>query len=303
MGREGQMRLKPGTTSAQLLGADIAVDSNTGGLMLKESSTPLPFTVTCTDIEQKLIRPNGSILANNTLDWLTRITINDEYGERQALVHLNEPYDYRGFRFFQASFISNGKARNITLRLTPAQGGEPITVTVPRDGSTTLNDGTRIAYKEFFSEFTVGGRPEQMGSADYNNPVAILTVTPAGGAPQNAFAFPMDLPDNAPIGKPIAGYKFKMVDFERVPEAHVIAVKRDPGKAPFYAGGLLLILTLGSVFFFSHQRVWALIEERDDGKFDVVLGGNTNRNKLAFEDRFNALHESIKSGLREVKQS
>jgi cytochrome c biogenesis protein len=49
------------------------------------------------------------------------------------------------------------------------------------------------------------------------------------------------------------------------------------------------------VFFFSHQRVWSLIEERKDGRgFDIVLGGNTNRNKLGFEDRFKRLVNEIK---------
>jgi cytochrome c biogenesis protein len=70
---------------------------------------------------------------------------------------------------------------------------------------------------------------------------------------------------------------------------------------PFYLGGTLLILTLGSVFFFSHQRVWALLEESGDGSATLVLAGNTNRNKLGFEDRFNALTESIRNDIREVR--
>ena len=38
----------------------------------------------------------------NTLDWLTRIRIKDPArGETDALVHLNAPYDYGGYRFFQ----------------------------------------------------------------------------------------------------------------------------------------------------------------------------------------------------------
>jgi cytochrome c biogenesis protein len=300
-GREGQMRLAPGDSSSELRSSELAVDPNTDRLFVKDSHTPLPFSVTCTDIQQKLIRPEGSILADNTLDWLTRIHIRDEYGEHDALVHLNEPYDYRGFRFFQASFISNGKARNVQLKVTPAAGGEPFNVTVPRDGATNLPDGTRVALKDFFSEFTVGGNPEEMGSPEYGNPVAILAVSAPGTAGQPAYAFPMDLPDSAPVAKPVGGYKFKLIGYEKVPQAHVLSVKKDPGKMPFYLGGTLLILTLGSVFFFSHQRVWALLEESGDGSATLVLAGNTNRNKLGFEDRFNALTESIRNDIREVR--
>jgi cytochrome c biogenesis protein len=300
-GREGQMRLAPGDSSSELRSSELAVDPNTDRLFVKDSHTPLPFSVTCTDIQQKLIRPEGSILADNTLDWLTRIHIRDEYGEHDALVHLNEPYDYRGFRFFQASFISNGKARNVHLKVTPAAGGEPFNVTVARDGATDLPDGTRVALKDFFSEFTVGGNPEEMGSPEYGNPVAILKVTAPGAGEQQAYAFPMELPDSAPVAKPVGGYKFKLIGFEKVPQAHVLSVKKDPGKAPFYLGGTLLILTLGGVFFFSHQRVWALLETSGEHSTTLVIAGNTNRNKLGFEDRFNALTESIRNDLEEVR--
>jgi hypothetical protein len=37
------------------------------------------------------------------------------------------------------------------------------------------------------------------------------------------------------------------------------------------------------------------VEERTGGQgFDVILGGNTNRNKLGFEDRFKKLINEIK---------
>jgi cytochrome c biogenesis protein len=302
-GREGQMRLQPGQTSSSLASAELVVDKSSDALSVRQSTIDLPFTVTCTDIQQTLIRPEGSIQANNTLDWLTRINIKDEFGQRSALVHLNEPYDYRGYRFFQASFIANGKARNIKLRLTPEKGGQPVVVTVPRDGSTTLADGTQIDFKQFFSEFSVGAKPEQMGSADYNNPVAQLVVRKPSGEEERAFAFPMDLPDNAPVGKAVAGYKFKLIDFEKVPDAHVLAVKKDPGKMPFYLGGVFLISSLIGVFFFSHQRVWALIEPAQGDYYNVILGGNTNRNRLGFEDRFKRLSEAVQLKLEEAKLS
>ncbi|MCV4785517.1 hypothetical protein OFM36_39405, partial [Escherichia coli] len=64
-----------------------------------------PFTIACLDIEQKLIDPRGNIDVNNTLDWRTRIKITDpEYGETVADVALNRPFQYRGYRFFQARY-------------------------------------------------------------------------------------------------------------------------------------------------------------------------------------------------------
>jgi cytochrome c biogenesis protein len=262
----------------------------------------LPFTVTCLDIQQKLIKKEGAIDASNTIDWLTRIKIKDEYGEREGLVHLNTPLDYRGYRFFQASFINFGMARHITLRLTPEDGGTPQDVTIKRDGSTTLADGTKIEFEDFQPDFVFGqgGKPNS-ASGEYNKPVAILMVTTPQGQQKRIYAFQMELPSGAPVGAPFGGYKYRLVDFEKVPFQHVLAIQKDPGKIPFYVGSLLLIMALCAVFFFSHQRVWAVIEEgKREGRYEVALGGNTNRNKLGFEDRFKKVMKTINGETKEV---
>lgn len=297
-GRDGQMPLEPGKVASQMTTLSFHLDQVTN------ATVQLPFTVTCTDIQQKLIEKDGSIMASNTIDWLTWIKIKDETGEHDALVHLNEPYDYRGYRFFQASFISFGQARYITLRLTPTTGDAPQEITIKRDGSATLADGTKIDFVNFQPDFKMGsgGRPDSE-SGDYHNPAAMLSVTTPLGEQKTVYAFAMQLPDGVPVGAPFGGYKYKLVDFEKVPLQHILAVQKDPGKTPFYAGSVLLILMLGAVFLFSHQRVWARIEGRAGGKsYQVSVGGNTNRNKLGFEDRFNKLVNAIRKNSDEVKQ-
>jgi cytochrome c biogenesis protein len=286
-GRTGQMPLKPGETAGEMAQLNYSLDEIT------PVTVPLPFSVTCTDIQQKLIKRDGSIQANNTIDWLTQIKIKDETGEHDALVHLNKPYDYRGYRFFQASFIGMGRARNITLRLTPQAGGAPQDVNIKRDGSATLADGTRIDFLEFFPDFTLNGSKPDTASPEYDNPAAQLKITSPSGETKNAYAFAMELPDGAPVSAPVLGYKYRLADFEKVPERHILSVQHDPGATIVYLGFGMLILTLCSVFFFSHQRVWMVIEERAAGIYEVVLGGNTNRNKLGFEDRFKRLTEAI----------
>jgi cytochrome c biogenesis protein len=289
LGREGQMPLAPGETSSEMSSVSFRLDQ------ISTVTSSLPFTVTCTDIQQKLINKDGSIMANNTIDWLTRIRITDETGTREGLVHLNEPLDYRGYRFFQASFVSFGQARNITLRLMPLEGGEPQEITIKRDGDSELPDGTKIEFTSFQPDFLIGetGRPDS-ASGEYDNPAAVLKVTTPQGEQKIVYAFAKELPTGAPVAAPFGGYQYRMTDFEKVPMQHVLAVQKDPGKTPFYVGGALLILTLCGVFFFSHQRVWTLVEKRADGRgFDVVLGGNTNRNKLGFEDRFKRLVNAI----------
>lgn len=302
-GRNGSMRLAPGDKSSEMTEVTFSLDK------LAQQVMQLPFEVTCTDIQQKLIEKDGSISVNNTLDWLTRIRIKDpDYGETEALVHMNRPFDYRGYRFFQQSYEPVGKAREVTLRVTPEGGGEARQVTIPRGGQTTLPDGTKIAYADFFADVrTAAGGPQQQQAQSnpevYVNPAALLQVTPSsGGQPVRAFAFAMDLPSDAPVAAPKAGYSYRLMDFEKVPNAHILAIQHDPGATVVYVGFTLLALALSAVFFFSHQRVWALVEEGGGRSgYEVVLGGNTNRNKLGFEDRFKRLTAAVAGRPDETK--
>ncbi|HYO63240.1 MAG TPA: cytochrome c biogenesis protein ResB [Pyrinomonadaceae bacterium] len=293
--RNGQMSLEPGLTDNKMSEVVFRLDEETGEFAPKRAPISLPFEVTCTDIQQKLIRKEGPITADNTLDWLTRIRIKDETGEREALVHMNNPYDYRGYRFFQASFQPTGHARHITLQAVPQAGGEPVSLTVPRGGAASLPDGTRVEFQNFFPDFVLTPRGAGTQSGDYNNPAALLAVTPAGGgAPERVYAMSAEMLKNAPMaGKAVAGYKFQLSDFEKASVAHVLSIQKDPGSTVVYVGFVLLSLTLCAVFFFSHQRVWALVEERGEGGCEVVIGGNTNRNQLGFGDRFKRLTKQV----------
>ncbi|HZI18863.1 MAG TPA: cytochrome c biogenesis protein ResB [Pyrinomonadaceae bacterium] len=296
-GRVGNMPLEPGKSADTMTETIFDLDRPA------RATYELPFTVECLDVQQKLIRKEGTITADNTLDWLTRIRVRDEYGTREALVHMNKPYDYRGYRFFQASFISEGKARQIALRATPEAGGQPVDVTIPRDGSATLPDGTRVDFKDFAANFSLGQGPSQMDPSVYNNPAATLAVTQPGGQPVRAFAFTPTMAEAAPFARqPVAGYTFRLTDFEKAPRAHVLSVQKDPGSTVVYVGFAMLGLTLCAVFFFSHDRVWAHVEERPEGGTEVVLGGNTNRNRLAFGDRFRRLAESTGGQITEATE-
>ncbi len=253
----------------------------------------LPFTIECTDVQQKLIDPNGEIGVSNTLDWRTAIKIDDpQYGITEADVSLNNPFHYRGYRFFQAQTIPQGNARTMTLELTPENGdGKPISVNLKRNGSTELEDGTLIEYESFLPDFTFNqeGNPDTK-SGKYNNPAAVLQVTPKDGEKTRVFAFAGNIADDIPVGAPKVGYKWKLKEFEKAPLAHILSIKYDPLNGAFiawYFGGIGLMGALVFVFFFSHKRIWALIEKDEFGSgSQLTLGGETNRNHFGFEDKF-----------------
>ncbi len=284
-GFDADVQFEPGQKTEQISIIKFNLDKQ------ERYAAQLPFTITCTDIQQKLIDPKGSIEINNTLDWRTQVKIDDPaYGTMMADVSLNKPLSYRGYRFFQASAITIGAARTMTLELTPEKGGEPIKVILQRNGETALPDGTKIKFEKFWSDF-VAGEPESPTN-DYENPAVKLKIqSPGTGVTADAYAFFNKLPENAPINKAVAGYQIRLVEFEKSPSAHILSIKYDPFNGHFiawYLGGFGLILALIFVFFVAHQRVWALI----DGE-SVTLGGNANRNQLAFNDKFKKLIDDL----------
>ena len=297
-GFDADVRFMPGQTTNEIQLIEFNLDKQ------ERYNVALPFTITCTDIEQTLIDPKGNIGIGNTIDWRTQIKINDpEYGETVADVSLNKPFSYRGYRFFQASAITLGSARNMTLELKPTSGGDAIKINLPRNGSTNLADGTKIDYEAFFPDFAfVNGQPDTR-SADYNNPAVVLNVTPPNGETTRIFAFAGNVGDNIPVGAPKLGYKWRMADFEKSPLAHVLSIKYDPFNAAFiawYIGGFGLLGALCFVFFVSHRRVWALIESvgtqsgsdvinSNSNNFEIVLGAHANRNEQGLEDKFKKL--------------
>lgn len=297
-GFDADVRFVPGEEKNQIEMIKFNLDKQ------EKFAVELPFSIICTDIQQTLIDPKGSIEINNTLDWRTQIKIEDPaYGTTQADVSLNKPFSYRGYRFFQASAITLGSARTLNLELTPAGGGTPVEVELSRNGSAQLPDGTKIEYEEFFPDFVLNqGKPDTR-TVNYNNPAVMLNVTPPNGEKTVAYGFATILPDSAPIGAPVAGYKWHLKSFEKSPYAHVLSIKYDPFDAAFiawYIGGFGLIGALLFVFFVSHRRIWALIDGKEFGETEVVLGGNTNRNNQGFEDKFSKLVQELEPENKEV---
>ena len=295
LGTTGNLALSPGQESDLISENVVNLDK------VDQVTKQLPFKVTFTDIEQKLIREDGPITAGNTIDWITRFNIDDASGTHPGLAQMNRPFDFQGYRFFQASFVAIGRARNISVRVKPADGSSPQDVSIARDGTTNLADGTLIRFSEFRGNFRIGPEDLNDDTSAYPNPAAVLQVITPGSVPMTAYAFGPQM-SNIPVAKkPVGGYTYELLNFEKVSEQHILSVQYDPGANVVYLGFLLLFLTLVAVFFFSHQRVWAAVEENDDGAREVVLGGHTNRNQNGFEERFNRFVDDLRRNRLEPK--
>ena len=293
LGNTGNLPLAPGQSSDLIYDTAFQLDQ------VHEVTKQLPFEVTFTDIQQKLIRDDGSLSPANTIDWMTWFKIKDETGEHDAFVQMNRPFDYRGYRFFQSSFTPMARARSITIAAAPVDGGEPQTVTIPRNGSAELADGTKLIFRDFRGNYSMHRQDPNEDAGSYENPAAILEVVPREGVMQQAAALSPNAPEVPGAKKFVNGYAFTMTAFEKVGESHVLSVQRDPGANVVYGGFALLTLTLFGTFAFSHRRIWASIEMGPQNTHEVILAGNTNRNPNGFQERFQSLETSIVDSMKE----
>ena len=115
----------------------------------------IPFTIECTDIQQKLINPEGDIDISNTMDWRTEVKIADPgYGTNTYEISLNKPLSYRGYRFFQSQTIAMGSARNINsgvdARKRRRTDNGPSSDVADQ---TKLADGTLVEFEDFLPDF------------------------------------------------------------------------------------------------------------------------------------------------------
>ena len=295
-GRSGHMQIRPGQSSDRMVmsGFDFNIDNATTEHAVGVREQTLPFTVECLDFQQKLMNKDGPLELGNTLDWITTVRITDHETKQKtdAVIHMNTPFDYRGYRFLQAGYKMPATARTIKLRVTPVGGGESQEITIQRDGEAKLADGARLRYSGFHPNFSVGRdqkaqmTSEALSSTKYENPAANLAYVMPDGKRGEVWAFNEAYANsvaNSPLMKKFmdnVAYQFVLTGFEKAPTLTVLSVQFDPGAKVVFAGFTILSLMLIGVSFFSHQRLWKVVE---DG--NVYLGGDAYGNWLGFEDR------------------
>jgi cytochrome c biogenesis protein len=294
----GSMVLAPGVTESKITVLDFGLSNQTKEFEPQANEQKLPFDLYCTDIQQTLIHKDGGLGAENTFDWFTRVDFKNGADSASGEVHMNKPVDYRGYRFFQQSYQNTANARSVTIEIQHPDG-KPETVTVLRAQTAKLADGTTVKFTNFTGDVKT---PKGQPPTDYNEPAAVLRVTTPDGKTDDVVVFQSAPPKDADAKTSqlltINGSPVILKEFEKVGGSHTLSVQYDPGARIVYLGFAMLAATLVAVFFFQHHRVWFVFENDEDGKPRIYAGGNTNRNRPAFEQKFNALVSAIRPAVQ-----
>ena len=72
-----------------------------------------------------------------------------------------------------------------------------------------------------------------------------------------------------------------------------LQVSYEPGQWGVWAGVVLMGIGLAFVFYVSHTRIWVVPVKSESGALTLWVGGTANRNREAFNEKFQDVTEDI----------
>jgi len=250
---------------------DHAVQMDTHG---KVKKIPLGFTLKCNDFKvdfypngaPKLFKSDLSILENG-----------QEVLNRSILV--NSPLTYKGVTFYQSSYQS---VPDLKIQIVSSKGEQKILDLSAFDKGLWPQKGLLIGIIKYL--------PNVHGA-----PAARLYIGDASGNQGDAVWLLKGHNKEIQIGKET--YRLSLISAKEKFMTG-LQVKKDPGVWIVWLGCTIMIIGFGIVFWVGHRRTWLWIGQ-DGNRLDIILAGQTNKNRVSFEREFTKIKEAINKQLGE----
>jgi cytochrome c biogenesis protein len=189
----------------------------------------------------------------------------------------------------------------LLLEATPVTGsGEKREIAFALNDTAPLDADTTVRFAEFIPDFAVRDGQVYRRSNQLGNPAALLVVSAkSSGQTFNVWLPPMNgVGDNAK-----APFQFEPKDL-KLGHFTGLQVSHEPGQWAVWGGVLLMGVGLTFVFYVVHVRFWAVpVRDPKTGKFALWIGGSANRNRDAFEQRFNDLVAKVETELKSIHKT
>jgi cytochrome c biogenesis protein len=266
----------------------------------------LPFALRCDAAGQENY-PDGS-----PKKWWSKLAV-VEGGQdvKTKEIVVNDPLVYNGVRFYQSSFGETGKIDKLAMTAMPnaafksASASAGITpdpnekkeIAIAEGEAADLDADTTVRFAEFFTDYAVRDGQVYKRSNEIENPAAHLIVTKKSSGQSFDVWFPKldEVADNSKAPYLFQPKELKWEHFTGLQVSH------EPGQWGVWSGVVLLGVGLTFVFYVIHMRFWAVpVRDERTGLYSLWIGGSANRNRDAFEQRFNELIEAIE---KEVQPS
>jgi cytochrome c biogenesis protein len=254
----------------------------------------LPFAIRCDGAGQENYQ-DGS-----PKKWWSQLAVvRDGHDVQKKEIVVNDPLVYNGVRVYQASYGPTGKLDKLILTAAAtASPAEKRNLPLALDETVPLDSDTTVKLAEFIPDYVVRDHQVYTRSTEVTNPAAHLILTSQKTGKQINFWLPPleGFAENAE-----SSYQFEVQDL-KLGYFTGLEVSHEPGQWGVWCGVILMGMGLTFVFYLAHIRFWAVPVRDLNGKLVLWIGGNANRNRDAFQQRFEDLAAKIESELNlEVK--
>ena len=230
--------------------------------------------------------------------WSKLVVVEDGRDVQKKEIVVNDPLLYSGVRFYQANYGSNGKVDKLTLLAAPSNGsGQKQEIGLTENETVALDAGTTVRFAEFIPDYAVRDGQVYRKSNYLENPAAHLVVTSKKAGKDFDVWFPPidEVADNSK-----APWQFQATDL-KLGHFTGLQVSHEPGQWGVWSGVVLLGVGLAFVFYVVHMRFWAIpVHDPKTGKYSLWIGGTANRNRDAFEQRFDKLVGLLEEELKPI---
>jgi cytochrome c biogenesis protein len=274
-GFSGFMALQKGQTSN-------IIQLRTGG------TKQLPFSLKCYGAGQE------NYADGSPKRWWSKLTVvQDGHEVESKEIVVNDPLVHQGLRFYQASFGTTGNLDGVKLVATP-DGGSSREITLAMNEPMDLDANSSVTLAEYIPDFFVRDDQVFKRSDDPVNPAFRLQVkNKATGEDAKLWLFPAY---NESAQGEKTNYSFQYRDMQ-MGYYTGLEVSHEPGQWLVWAGVLLMGTGLFVAFYLVHMRVWITAVPDARGRLVLWVGGQSNKNRDRFEQKFNELVDNIRTEL------
>jgi len=191
---------------------------------------------------------------------------------------VNDPLQYKGIWFYQASYEQAGSASALVTVNRP-NGAPAASLSLFADQKTEIPGYGTVTALDYQANYQGLG------------PALLVILEKPGGAPSRIWLLAnhpgFDRQRNDPYYLSFGGLNQALYTG--------LQVAKDPGVNVVWVGCALMVLGIFIAFFTSHQRLWIRLTPSGDGRVEVVLAGSASRNRLAFERKFEKIQADMKA--------
>jgi cytochrome c biogenesis protein len=255
-------------------------------------SRQLPFSLRCDGAGQE------NYADGSPKRWWSKLAVLKNGRELQKKeIAVNDPLVFGGVRFYQSSYGATGQLDKLLLTATRRSDGKTADISLSEGQSIELDPETSVRLAQFIPDYVVADGQVYARSQSPENPAVQMFVDSKKTGksvevwlpPIEGFAHNQEAP-----------YSFQPRELQ-LQYYTGLQVSHEPGQWAVWAGCLLMGIGLATAFYLVHMRIWVVPVRDAQGGLSLWLGGMSNKNREAFQDKFARLADLVEEEIKHAR--